>query len=246
MKTATTAPNLSIVLLCYKTEEHFVPYATQIIKAFNVVYSPFEMILVANYDAHDSTDKTPAMARCFASENKKCRVVARAKEGGMGWDLRSGLEIAQGEKIMFLDGDGQTPVEDMVRLWNFSEETVADIWGIYRTPRRDGAIRKAMTLIFNTSIRILFPRLRVRDINAKPKILTRRAYEIIQPKNSDWFIDAEVLLAAVNHHFTIRQIPGAFEANTWRKSFVNLCVVFEFITNMIKARFHYWFTPKIK
>ncbi|MBV6494809.1 MAG: hypothetical protein LDLANPLL_02846 [Turneriella sp.] len=237
-------PRLSIILLCYKAEEHFVSYATEIINAFKKVHPPFEIILVANYDAHDTADKTPAIARRFAQQYKNCCVVARAKEGGMGWDLRSGLEVARGEKMMFLDGDGQTPVEDMVRLWNFSEEKIADIWALYRTPRRDGTIRKLMTLIFNTTMRILFPRLRVRDINAKPKILTRRAYETIQPKNNDWFIDAEILLAAMHRHFTIRQIPGAFYANTWRASFVNLRVVLEFMANIVKARIQYWWVIK--
>ena len=76
----------------------------------------YELVLVANYIAGRS-DKTPDIVRQVASENPRVVPVIMEKHGGMGWDVISGFGAAKGAVVALIDGDGQMPPKDIVRLW---------------------------------------------------------------------------------------------------------------------------------
>src|SRR3989344_5094785 len=99
-------PELSVVILCYRAGEaarEFVSHAITILEREHI--DRYELILVGNY--HDgSDDKTPAVVADIASRNPHIRFVAKPKQGMMGWDMKSGLALAQGNYITVIDGDG--------------------------------------------------------------------------------------------------------------------------------------------
>ena len=107
-------PDLSAIVLCYREGASLVPYAEQVHGALAASGLAYELVLVANYHA-GSDDETPAVATEFARTHPGTIAVARAKEGAMGWDFRSGLEAASGRVLVVIDGDGQYAPNDVLR-----------------------------------------------------------------------------------------------------------------------------------
>ena len=152
----------------------------------------------------------------------------------MGWDMRSGLALATGECLAVIDGDGQVLVEDLVRVYRLLREQGLDLAKMYRRQRGDGLKRKLFSFVLNGLFHLLFPGLPVRDINAKPKILTRSAYERMNLQSTDWFIDAEMLIQARRLGLRIGEIETEFLGLTGRRSFVRMAAVFEFLRNLFR------------
>lgn len=83
---------------------------------------------------------------------------------------------------------------------------------------------------------ILFFPIAGTDMNAKPKIVTREAYEKLRLESNDWFIDAEIMIQARRHNFRIGEVPTEFYAHKDRPSFISFRAIWEFIKNLIRYR----------
>ena len=229
-------PELSVVVLCYRSGDGARSFAARISQALlDAGIENYQLVLVGNYVA-GSGDTTPGVVRELASGDPRIVFSAVEKQGMMGWDLRSGLALATGESLAVIDGDGQVLIEDLVRTYRLLREQRLDLAKTYRKERGDGLKRKLFSLVFNGLFHLLFPGLRVRDINAKPKVMTRAAYERLSLQSTDWFIDAEILIQARRLGFRIGETETEFLGLTGRRSFVNMAAVFEFLRNLVRYR----------
>jgi glycosyltransferase involved in cell wall biosynthesis len=230
------SPDLSVVVLCYRSGAAARSCAARIGQALlDAGIDNYQLVLVGNYVA-GSGDTTPDVVRELAAGDPRIVCSAVEKQGMMGWDMRSGLSLATGACLAIIDGDGQVLVEDLVRIYRLLREQGLDLAKTYRTRRGDGLKRKLLSLVFNGFFHVLFPGLPVRDINAKPKILTRSAYERLTLQSDDWFIDAEILIQARRLGFRIGEIETEFLGLTGRRSFVRMSAVIEFLHNLLRYR----------
>ena len=231
-----TRPDLSVVVLCYRSGDAARALAAGIRRVLlDAGIEDHELVLVGNYVA-GSGDTTPDVVRELAASSPRIVCSAVEKQGMMGWDMRSGLSLATGKCLAVIDGDGQVLFEDLVRIYRLLREQGLDLAKTYRRQRGDGLGRKLLSLTFNGAFHVLFPRLAVRDVNAKPKILTRAAYERLTLQSTDWFVDAEILIQAGRLGFRIGEIETEFLGLTGRRSFVNLRSVAEFVRNLLHFR----------
>jgi glycosyltransferase involved in cell wall biosynthesis len=229
-------PDLSVVVLCYRSGDAARSYAARISKVLlDAGIDNYQLVLVGNYVA-GSGDTTPDVVRELAAGDPRIVCSAVEKQGMMGWDMRSGLSLATGEHLAVIDGDGQVLVEDLVRIYRLLREQGLDLAKTYRTRRGDGLKRKLFSLVFNGLFHLLFPGLPARDINAKPKILTRSAYERLDLRSDDWFIDAEILIQARRLGFRIGEMETEFLGLTGRRSFIKMASVVEFLYNLLRYR----------
>ena len=196
---------------------------------------PYELILVANY-WRGSSDKTPEHAAAFARGHPRVTVVSRPKAGGMGWDLRSGLAVAGGDYLVYLDGDGQVSTHDALVVYRRLMETGADVVKGRREVREDGSVRTLTSLGFNVLFRLLFRTAPLWDVNGQPKGLTRAAYEQLDLRTDDWFTDAEIVLKARAAGMEIAEVPVRFSPRQTRGSNIGLGTVWEFLVNMARWR----------
>jgi glycosyltransferase involved in cell wall biosynthesis len=231
-------PELSVVMLCYRAGEPIRNSIREVYTLLKQEVPNFELILVANYDRDE--DRTPLIVKEMAGTDPKIRYSAVAKQGMMGWDMKTGLALAHGNYIAIIDGDGQMPFEDIPRLYKKVIEARADMGKTFRTIRGDNVWRKVVSYVFNIIFSILFPGLHIKDVNSKPKILSRRAYEQLALLSDDWFIDAEMMIQARRHNFTIVQIPTVFKKLKGRKSFVRMHTIIEFLKNLTTFRIKEW------
>ncbi|MCK5510719.1 glycosyltransferase family 2 protein [Candidatus Parcubacteria bacterium] len=231
------APELSVVILCYCLKKEIFNFVDKVKADFkdnNI--NNYELILVANF-LKNSHDPTAKYAEQIAKKNKNIKCVCKVKEGMMGWDMKSGFKKTSGKFIAVIDGDGQMPIKDLVRVYKKIKNNNFDLTKTYRLTRGDGIWRKTISTIYNLIFIVFFPGLKVKDINSKPKIFTRDFYNKLDLKSDDWFIDAEIMINVRRLKAKIVEIPTEFLGLCGeRKSFVRLPTVFEFIKNLILFR----------
>lgn len=232
----TTRPlELSVIVLCYRAGESIRLVVEPLYEQLRELGKEFELILVANYwPAHN--DPTPGIVAEFAASRPEVRVLAEEKHGAMGWDMRAGLQAARGNYLVVMDGDAQNPVDDAVKIYLRMRESSADVMKGRRVLRQDGSYRSFISLVYNILFLALFRTFGLWDINGKPKALTRTAYDQMQLESDDWFIDAEIVLAARRARLRIKEMPVVFLANPERSSFVKPSAIWEFVKNMMRYR----------
>ena len=205
----------------------------------------YQLVLVGNYNAHDKrSDETPHIVRDIASHDSRITAVTLEKKGMFGWDVKTGFKETRGRTIAFIDGDGQNPAGDILRVYDALTRDGCDMAITYRVKRHDGLERILISRIYNMLLRLLFPRVSIYDANAKPKIFTRQALQKLTLNADDWFIDAEIVIQACYKNFRIAQVPTVFLKQSGRSSFVNARAVAEFLFALIRYRLHFRSFPR--
>lgn len=226
---------LSIVILCYRSEDLIVDFYRKIKDLAGKLTENHEIVLVANY-LKGSSDRTKEIAERLAAGDDRIVALCKVKEGMMGWDMRMGLEKARGDYICVIDGDGQFPPESIERCYREIKTGKYDLVKTYRTRRHDGVSRIVVSRIYNLIFSILFPSLKSKDVNSKPKIMTRSAYERMRLTSDDWFIDAEIMINVRRQKMRFFEFPIEFGRLEGRTSFVRLPALLEFFRNLITYR----------
>ena len=228
--------DLSVVLLCYQSGSAVLEFIKKTESLVSCLTTEYEIILVANY-LEGSDDKTKSYAEQAAIGNARYKVISLPKQGMMGWDMRSGLDAAQGKYICVIDGDGQFPIESISACYKEILLGKFDLVKTYRTKRGDGVYRRLISGIYNMFFSILFPGINSRDVNSKPKIIRADAYARMGLLSDDWFIDAEIMLKIRDLNMTYLELPIEFYELSGRSSFVKFPAIWEFMKNLIQYRF---------
>ena len=233
-----TSPDYSVVILCYETGDLIIQFVEKTIKSFfdNGIHD-YELILVGNY-WNNNTDKTPEIIQRLAETNPRIVAVTQLKQGKMGWDMKAGLTVAKGKYIAVIDGDGQMPAEDLIRVYKSIKRENLDLVKTVRTTRDDGKIRRIISVVFNLFFRTLYPNVASIDINSKPKILKRDSYKKLNLHSNDWFIDAEIMIQAKHLGFKVGEVPTHFFVQPRQGgSYINFLTIFEFLGNLIRYKY---------
>ena len=231
---------LSVVVLCYRSEEKLLPFLEKLKEILNSEKVDYELVLVANY-LPGQKDKTPSIVKKLANNDKSVIPVIYEKKGMMGWDAISGLNVASGDAIALIDGDGQMPPKDIIRLFNIFKSGEFDFIKTFRIKRYDGFFRRIQSKSFNWFFRILFPRSFFRDINSKPKIISKKILKQMDLSCPGWFLDGEIMLEVRRLNLSFAEIPTEFHEIDWRGSFVKPTSILEMILSLIYYRFKYFF-----
>ena len=238
MSEESQIPELSVVILCYHSADIVRDLVAQVERELEEARVDYELVLVGNFMPGDTKDRTPEVLKDLAKAKPRFRVVAKEKEGMMGWDMRSGLEAATGRHIAVIDGDGQMPMSDVMKVYRVLQVGKYDLVKTFRAQRQDGAYRRTISGIYNFLFRLMYPAAHVfRDINSKPKIMTREAYQKIHLVSNDWFTDAEIMIEALRHDLSVGEVSTVFYRNERRGTFVPFSALWEFLSNLLYYRF---------
>src|SRR5262249_20926556 len=185
------APHFSLVVLCYRSGTSIIPRVEKLHHTLSFLQQSWEIVLVGNY-VEGAQDETPRVVQELANRLPHVRALTLAKQGMMGWDMRTGLDEARGTLIGVIDGDRQFPLESIFPCLFKMEFQDRDLVKTYRVKRRDGLYRFMISTGYNLLFRLLFG-FGDGDLNAKPKILRRDKYRQLQLRSDDWFVDAEMM-----------------------------------------------------
>ena len=196
----------------------------------------FEIILVGNY-IEGQNDITPKVVKDLAYENEQVNYLALPKKGWLGWDVRKGIQASKGDFIALIDGDGQMPAKDIVRVYNKIRNEDLDLVLTYRKKRGDGLYRFILSNTYNLLTKTLFPGIPFRDMNSKPKIIKRSSLNLLNLSVNNWTIDAEIMLQSWQNKLKIQEIATDFHGQPGgRKSFVVKSSIFQFIFFLLRFR----------
>lgn len=228
-------PELSIIILCYRSEEGIIPFSQKVKEVVSKLTDSFEIILVGNY-IEGSDDRTKDIVEDLAAKDPVFKTICKPKQGMMGWDMREGLAMTTGDYLCVIDGDGQFPVESIAGCYQHIKTGKYGLVKTYREKRNDGLQRKFISMVYNLIFKVLFPKVNGNDINSKPKMFSRAVYDKMNLTSDDWFIDAEIMIKASQMDIEFYEFPIEFLELEGRQSFVNISTIFEFIRNLISFR----------
>lgn len=106
------APQLSVVVPCYNEEQRLPSTIEKIERFLDGRSEPYELILVDD----GSVDGTRKVMEAAAQRHRSVRVERLAHNRGKGRALATGVEAAQGERILLTDADLSTPIEELDKL----------------------------------------------------------------------------------------------------------------------------------
>ena len=110
------SPDISVVVLAYRSASTIEGFVAPLVTSLEEEKIDWEIILVGNY-FEGAGDQTAEVVQRISDRNPRIKAVVHVKEGMMGWDMRLGLAAATGNYISVIDGDGQMPVEDLVKVY---------------------------------------------------------------------------------------------------------------------------------
>ncbi len=228
-------PEISVVVLAYRSAPTITSFVDSLVDSLEQENLRWEIVLVGNY-SEGAGDQTPEVVRGIAARDSRIKTVAEIKKGMMGWDMKTGLQAATGRTLAVIDGDGQMPSSDVIRVYQLMKTNGLDFAKTYRAKRNDGFYRRLISVVYNILFKLLFPGINAWDMNSKPKIMTREFYEKAHLESNGWFIDAEIMIFARRLQAKIGEIETVFHSIDSRPSFVKPLSILEFLGNLFWYR----------
>ena len=229
------APEISVVVLAYRSAGTIASFVDSLVDSLEKEKLHWEIVLVGNY-FEGIGDQTPKVVKEIAARDSRIKPVVEVKKGMMGWDMKTGLQAATGKALAVIDGAGQMPSTDVIRVYQLMKRDSLDLAKTYRAKRNDGSYRRLISVVYNILFKILFPGINAWDMNSKPKIMKKEFYEKINLESNGWFIDAEIMILARRMNVKIGEIETVFHSMDSRPSFVKPLSIIEFLGNLISYR----------
>ena len=112
-------PKISVIIPVYKVERYLDACVASVA---GQTYADLEIILVDD----GSPDNCPALCDAWAKKDARIKVIHRPN-GGLSAARNSGLDIAAGEFIAFVDSDDRLEPDALQKAWETKQKTNADL-----------------------------------------------------------------------------------------------------------------------
>lgn len=190
----------SVVVPLFNEEENILPLIQKITEAVGADERFLEIVLVDD----GSCDQTAALGLELAEKDERVRLIRHERNQGLGAAIRTGLEAASGDLVLYTDADlpfDFSLIPQLIALAN--EQSVVSG---YRLNRGEGGRRWILTKSYNALIWLLFG-LSLRDVNFACKIFPRQFLKKAKFNSHGSFIDVEILLEARRMGLNIVEHP---------------------------------------
>lgn len=197
---AVPHPALSIVIPLFNEEEN-VPL---LVAAIFAVLAPdpdfLELVLVDD----GSQDQTAKIVRQLAATQPRIRFIQHKQNRGLGAAIRTGLQAAEGELVLYTDADLPFDFALIPKLVSMAQPDNIVIG--CRQNRGEGGRRWLLSKGYNL-LTWLALGVRVRDVNFACKLFPRKAVRGMRLHSEGSFIDAEMLLECRRLGYQIAELP---------------------------------------
>ena len=103
---------VSVVIPALNEARRLAPTVREAVAFLRARGEPFEILVVDD----GSRDDTAALVRQLADAAPEVRLIRLAANQGKGHAVRTGIVNSQGERVLFADADGATPIAELTRL----------------------------------------------------------------------------------------------------------------------------------
>ncbi len=160
----------------------------------------YELIVVD--DA--STDGSLTCVQEFAEKNPRIRFFRHAQNRGLGAAVRTGLDVATKDVVVYADSDLPFDFSVLPRLLSLMSH--ADIVHGYRLGGRESLRRAFYSWIYNFLVRSLF-RIKIRDVSFSLDIIRRPVLRDLALRFEAGFFATELLTKACYFGCRVVQVP---------------------------------------
>ncbi len=216
---------LSIVVPLYNEEEN-VALLTEKIHESLEGYQ-YQIVYVDDF----SLDNTKAVVN--AMNDPRVHLVALKKNYGQSLALAAGIDYAQGEYIITMDGDLQNDPSDIPQMLRYAVEGDYDVVTGIRQKRKDSLAKKIPSKIANFMVRRV-TKLDIKDNGCALKVFTR---DIAKDLNLYGEMHRFITLLAHLEGGRIKQVPVKHHARNAGVSKYGLERVFKVVADMMLLLF---------
>lgn len=203
-------PRLSVVIPAYNEQTRILLTLARTVDFLRNHQAGSEVIVVDD----GSTDQTAAMVGELCARAPEVRLIRLPRNQGKGAAVRRGVLEAAGDRVLFMDADLATPIEELLKLLFHARrghEIVIGSRGLAgqsEVRRRQPALREAMGRAFNLLVSALLLD-GIRDTQCGFKLFSRGAARALFSRQTvDGFaFDVEVLLLARELGYRICEVP---------------------------------------
>jgi len=193
--------DLSVIVLAYEEQENVGPVLEELTRWLDIHEPGAEIVFVDD----GSQDATLACAQ-RALVGRRARFVQHGHNRGMGAGIKSGAAVASGRFISFLPADGQIPPEAIGVLRAGARDANVDVVFSVYPSRRDGWLRKALSLGVRALIVLLHQDLPGSD---GPYLVPRSLIDPAQLEPDSFFLNFELPLRvhAAGLPYSVVEVP---------------------------------------
>lgn len=216
---------LSIVVPLYNEEDNVV-LLTQKINESLEGYN-YQIIYVDDF----STDKTRIKVK--EMDDKRVHLIELKKNYGQSLALAAGIDYAEGEYIITMDGDLQNDPSDIPHMLEIAVEGEYDVITGIRQKRKDSLVKKVPSKIANFLVRRV-TKLDIKDNGCALKVFTK---DIAKSLNLYGEMHRFITLLAYLEGAQIKQVPVKHHARHAGVSKYGLERVFKVVADMMLLLF---------
>ena len=220
-----TTSLLSVVVPLYNEEDN-VTLLTQKIHESLVGYD-YQIIYVDDF----SKDKTKKVVKDLKDD--KVHLIELKKNYGQSLALAAGIDYAEGEYIITMDGDLQNDPSDIPQMLTYAVSGEYDVVTGIRQKRKDSLVKKIPSKIANFLVRRV-TKLDIKDIGCALKVFTR---DIAKDLNLYGEMHRFITLLAFLEGGQIKQVPVKHHARNAGVSKYGLERVFKVVADMMLLLF---------
>ena len=220
-----TSTLLSIVVPLYNEEDNVVLLTQKIHESLNA-YN-YQIIYIDDF----STDNTKQVVKKM--NDSKVHLIELKKNYGQSLALAAGIDYAEGEYIITMDGDLQNDPSDIPEMLAYAETEDYDLITGIRQKRKDSLIKKIPSKIANFLVRRV-TKLDIKDNGCALKIFTK---DIAKGLNLYGEMHRFITLLAHLEGAQIKQVPVKHHARHAGVSKYGLERVFKVVADMMLLLF---------
>lgn len=203
-----SGPDLSLIIPAYNEAGSIVGTLSAVRDYLDAGDKSYEVIVAA-----DGNDGTRERAQEFAQGDDRFTIVGSAERGGKGRGVRSGIQLARGQIIGFIDADYKTPIEEIERILPWFDQGFDVVIGSRglgdsKIERRQKLYRRVGSKVFAVGMRTVTGLRDVIDTQCGFKFFTRRSARDIfsRQKIDGYMFDVEILRLAQMLGYQIKEV----------------------------------------
>jgi len=216
---------LSIVVPLYNEEDNVVPLTRKIHESLEGY--AYQIVYVDDF----SKDRT--CKRILELEDERVHLIQLKKNYGQSLALAAGLDYAQGEYIITMDGDLQNDPSDIPQMLEYAVGGEYDVITGIRQKRKDSLVKKIPSKIANFLVRRV-TKLDIKDNGCALKVFTK---DIAKGLNLYGEMHRFITLLAHLEGAQIKQVPVKHHARNAGVSKYGLERVFKVVADMMLLLF---------
>lgn len=234
---------LSVIIPAYNEGDRIKKTLGRVLEWLRAQDFSWEVLVVSD----GSRDNTADLARQYADDDPRVRLVDNKENNGKGFVVRQGMLEAKGDIRLFTDADNSTDISYFAKMRPYFEKGYDVVISSRDSKDVPGAAQKVKQQfvkrfagnVGNVIIQILLlPG--IWDTQNGFKAFTREAAHRIfsHAKLNRWAFDVEILALARRFNYRIGIIPIVWINDS--KSHVKMSAYFQFFLEVLKVRWWFW------